>query len=235
VQEICIVCFGDSVTQGTPHVHPEETFPRVLERRLNQRFRPERAAFQVVNAGVGGENTAEGLARIQPDVLDHAPQIVIVEFGLNDVRYEPEKHIPVPQFVENLGRIAAAITDIGGQVILTTPSPVINERHPYSQATDYYDRWGGCDQALREYAEGVREAGRIIPVRVCDIYEAFVAKAIEAEFRGETHDYRDLLSLQPYISFEDGVHPTATGQRLIAQELYRLLLSMAPIAHQVDE
>jgi lysophospholipase L1-like esterase len=230
VQEICIVCFGDSVTQGTPQVHPEETFPRVLERRLNQRFRPERAAFQVLNAGVGGENTAEGLARIQADVLDHGPQIVIVEFGLNDVRYEPEKQIPAPQFVENLGRIATAIMEIGAQAILTTPSPIINERHPYSQATDYYRKWGGCNQALEEYVEGVREAGRIIPARVCDIYEAFVERAIEAEFRGETLDYRDLLSLQPYISFEDGVHPTASGQRLIAQELYQVLLVMDVIA-----
>jgi len=228
MQEISIVCFGDSVTLGTPHVHPEETFPRVLERRLRSRFAQQRIFFQLINSGVGGENTVQGLARIQADVLDHGPQIVIVEFGLNDVRYEPEWHIPVPQFVENLGRIASAIEEIGSLVILTTPNPIINERHPYSQAVKYYDKWGGCNQALEEYVEGVREAGRIIPARVCDIYEAFVAKAIEAEFRGETPDYRDLLSLQPYISFEDGVHPTPTGQKLIAQELYKTLLNVIP-------
>jgi lysophospholipase L1-like esterase len=228
LQEISIVCFGDSVTQGTPHVQPEETFPRILERRLRSRYAQRGVFLQVINSGVGGENTAEGLARIQADVLDHGPQIVIVEFGLNDVRYEPEKHIPVPQFVENLGRIAAAIQEIGSLVILTTPNPIINERHPYSQAVDYYDKWGGCNQALEEYVEGVREAGRIIPARVCDLYEAFVERAIEAEFRGETPDYLDLLSLQPYISFEDGVHPTPTGQRLIAQELYKLLITVIP-------
>jgi lysophospholipase L1-like esterase len=228
LQEISIVCFGDSVTQGTPHVQPEETFPRILERRLRSRYAQRGVFLQVINSGVGGENTAEGLARIQADVLDHGPQIVIVEFGLNDVRYEPEKHIPVPQFVENLGRIAAAIQEIGSLVILTTPNPIINERHPYSQAVDYYDKWGGCKQALEEYVEGVREAGRIIPARVCDLYEAFVERAIEAEFRGETPDYLDLLSLQPYISFEDGVHPTPTGQRLIAQELYKLLITVIP-------
>jgi lysophospholipase L1-like esterase len=195
---------------------------------LRSRFARQRLFFQLINSGVGGENTAEGLARIQADVLDHGPQIVIVEFGLNDVRYEPEKHIPVPQFVENLGRIASAIEEIGALVILTTPNPVINERHPYSQAVTYYDRWGGCNQALEEYVEGVREAGRIIPARVCDVYESFVERAIEAEFRGETPDYRDLLSLQPHISFEDGVHPTATGQKLIAQELYKVLLGVIP-------
>jgi lysophospholipase L1-like esterase len=195
---------------------------------LRSRFARQRLFFQLINSGVGGENTAEGLARIQADVLDHGPQIVIVEFALNDVRYEPEKHIPVPQFVENLGRIASAIEEIGALVILTTPNPVINERHPYSQAVTYYDRWGGCNQALEEYVEGVREAGRIIPARVCDVYESFVERAIEAEFRGETPDYRDLLSLQPHISFEDGVHPTATGQKLIAQELYKVLLGVIP-------
>lgn len=216
------------MTQGTPHVHPEETFPRVLERRLRSRFARQGIAIQVINAGVAGENTLEALNRIQVDVLDHGPQIVIVEFGLNDVRYEPEKHVPVTQFVENLGRIAAAIQEIGAVVVLTTPNPIINERHPYSQAVDYYDRWGGCNQALEEYVEGVREAGRIIPARVCDIYQAFIDRAVEAEFRGETSDYKNLLSLQPYISFDDGVHPTPTGQQLIAQELYKLLIELIP-------
>ncbi|MGQ9729724.1 MAG: SGNH/GDSL hydrolase family protein [Candidatus Zipacnadales bacterium] len=231
MQEFAIVCFGDSVTLGIPHVDVEEAFPRLLERRLRSRYAQQGVYFQVINSGVGGENSAEGLARIRESVLDHGPQIVIVEFGLNDVRYEPEKHIPVPQFVENLGRIAAAIKEIGSLVILMTPNPIINERHPYSLAVDYYDKWGGCNQALEEYVKGVREAGRIIPARVCDIYEAFVAKAIEAEFRGETPDYRDLLSLQPYISFQDGVHPTPTGHQLIAQELYKTL--QEPIAQLI--
>ena len=226
MQEISIVCFGNSVTEGVPLVHPDETFAKVLERRLKARFARDRAYFQVINSGVSGESSAEGLQRIQEDVIDHGPQVVIVEFGCNDVRYEPEKHVPVPQFVANLGEIAARVKDIGARVLLTTPSPIINERHPYSQAVDYYDKWGGCNQALVEYVEGVREAGRIIPARVCDIYEAFLEKAVEAEFRGETPDHRDLLSLQPYIRFEDGIHPTATGHHLIAQELYKELLQM---------
>jgi lysophospholipase L1-like esterase len=225
LQEISIVCFGDSITQGTPLVHPEETYPRVLERRLKSRFAAERIFFQVHNSGVNGETSAEGLARIQEDVLDHGPHIVIVQFGCNDVRYEPDKHTPVREFVENLGQIAARVAEIGAQVILTTPSPIINERHPYSLAVDYYDKWGGCNQALLEYVEGVREAGRIIPAKVCDIYEAFVAKAIEAEFRSEAADHSDMLSLQRYISFEDGIHPTPTGHQLIALELYKTLIS----------
>ena len=79
-----IVCFGDSVTQGTPSVDIDDTFPAVLQRRLNRRARRS-DEVRCINSGVGGENTAEGLARIQATVLDHGPTVVVVEFGLHDL------------------------------------------------------------------------------------------------------------------------------------------------------
>jgi len=226
---LTIVCFGDSVTLGVPHVPKADAFPAVLERRLNARLGSGRRC-RVLNAGVGGENCAEGLVRIERDVLAHAPQIVVVEFGLNDVRYEPDKGLPVPQFAANLRTIAEQVRAVGSAVVFTTPNPVINSLHPYSLGVSYYDRWGGCNQALEEYAEAVRDVCSQAHAPCCDVHAAFVAKAIAAEFRGEVADYRDLVALTPYISREDGVHPTARGHYLIAQELYRVLRDLLPAA-----
>lgn len=218
-----IVCFGDSVTLGTPYVHRDDTFVRVLERRLNSRaHRPE--AVKCVNSGVGGENTAEGLARIGPAVLDHSPDLVVVEFGLNDLRYEPEKSIPPDQFAANLRRIHGAVVKAGAQVVFTTPNPIINAYHVYSRATDYYDRWGGCNGAVAEYAQIVREVAAEVGAQLCDVYQAFVDRAIEMEFAGACLDWRDLTCLAAYLRTDDGVHPTAAGHALIAAELYKLLV-----------
>ena len=226
-----IVCFGDSVTQAVPYVAPEDTFARLLERRLNMRFLPE-FEVSVANAGVGGENTEEGLARIDRAVLAHSPDVVTVEFGLNDIRYEPHKRVVEQQFVANLRRMYALLTEAGARVVFMTPTPIIGAFHVYSANTGYYDEWGSCDGLNAVYAELVREVARETGAPLADVYQVFVREAIEAEFRGETFDYRDLSILSRYINSRDGVHPTAAGQELIAAELYRVLVSEGVLVAQ---
>lgn len=219
-----IVCFGDSVTQGVPHVHVNDTFPKLLERRLSQR-NAQAQRVVCINSGVGGENTVEGLARFQTAVVDHEPDVVIVEFGLNDIRYEPEKTVPPDQFTANLLTINEQIGRIGARAIFTTPNPIVNACHAYSRDTDYYDRWGGCNGAVIEYAELVRQAAGEAEALLCDVYEAFITKAIDLEFSGACSSYADLTCLGAYISTADGVHPTVLGQILIASALYRVIVT----------
>ena len=69
-----IVCFGDSITHGTG-ASREESYPSRLADALG---------LPVVNAGVPGDTTAGGLARLD-DVLAHDPWLVIVELGGNDL------------------------------------------------------------------------------------------------------------------------------------------------------
>lgn len=218
-----LVCFGDSVTQGVPHCAPADTFVSLLERRLNVRYAPWE--ITATNAGVGGENTGEGLARMQQDVLDRKPDLVTVEFGLNDIRYEPEKQVSEAQFEENLKLMYRQITAAGAGVVLMTPNPIVNVNHPYSQGISFYDRWGGCDGLNVVYAGIIRRVAAELQCPLADIYGVFLQEAVKAEFRGETFDYRDLSVLARYISSRDGVHPTAAGQELIAAELYRVIVS----------
>jgi lysophospholipase L1-like esterase len=218
-----IVCFGDSVTQGTPHVDPADTFTALLQRRLNRRANT-RASVVCHNSGVGGENTAEGLARIGPAVLDHSPDVVVVEFGLNDIRYEPDKAIAPAQFAANLQQIHSQIAAAGATVVFTTPNPIVNAWHVYSRGTDYYDRWGGCNGAVVEYAEIIRDVAAGLECYLCDIYAAFVAEAIAIEFAGATENHLGLTCLSAFIRSDDGVHPTAVGHELIARELYALIV-----------
>lgn len=140
---INVVCFGNSVTQALPHVSAEDAFVAVLERRINRRLEVLEAANRVrcVNAGVGGENTAEGLARIDEEVLALGPQLVIVEFGLNDLRYEPEKYLPEDEYAANLRTIRDLCRRSGAGVLFTTPNPIIDSVHGYSKGISFYDRW----------------------------------------------------------------------------------------------
>ena len=76
-----ILALGDSMTFG-PGVNVEETYPKVLERLLNEQ---EEDRYQVINAGASGYSAYEELVtwRNRGDDLD--PDLVIVGFCVNDV------------------------------------------------------------------------------------------------------------------------------------------------------
>jgi lysophospholipase L1-like esterase len=71
-----VACLGDSCTQlGSP------PYPDVLRDVLSERCGKE---VEVLNAGVIGYSTYQGLARLEQDVLPYRPDIVTIYFGWND-------------------------------------------------------------------------------------------------------------------------------------------------------
>jgi acyl-CoA thioesterase-1 len=73
-----IVDFGDSLTAGYG-LMPEQAFPARLETWL----RAHGIAARVVNAGVSGDTTADGVARLDWALADK-PDLVILALGAND-------------------------------------------------------------------------------------------------------------------------------------------------------
>lgn len=79
VEPIKIVAFGDSLTAGY-ELPATAAFPAVLQKRL----RADGYAIEIVNAGVSGDTSAGGLARLDWSVPNDA-DLVIVELGANDM------------------------------------------------------------------------------------------------------------------------------------------------------
>ena len=104
-----IYCFGDSLTAGYGIDDPDRTYPAVLEQKLSR----EGFHYRVVNGGVSGETTKDGLARVAR-VIAHHPQIVVVEFGGNDGL----RGLPVAQTQANLSTIVERLQQAGVTVAL---------------------------------------------------------------------------------------------------------------------
>ncbi|MBX3651150.1 MAG: arylesterase [Burkholderiales bacterium] len=117
-----ILAFGDSLTHGTG-AKAEESYPAVLGQLIGR---------TVIRAGVPGEQTAGGLARL-PEVLDeHRPKLVIVCLGGNDMLRKG-----TPANIEaNLREILKTIKSRGLDALLIgVPAPAVITRPP-----DFYSR-----------------------------------------------------------------------------------------------
>ena len=103
-----ILAFGDSLTAGLG-LPAEAAFPSRLEARL----KAEGIGWHVVNAGVSGDTTAGGLARLDWALADK-PDIVILELGANDAL----RGIEPANVRANLDAMIGKIQASGAKVLL---------------------------------------------------------------------------------------------------------------------
>jgi lysophospholipase L1-like esterase len=78
---IRIACVGDSWTFGMP-VNQDETYPSRLAARLRDAHPDQR--YEVMNFGVLGYSSFQGLQLLRTRVLDLQPDVVAIGFGMND-------------------------------------------------------------------------------------------------------------------------------------------------------
>ena len=76
-----MVAIGSSSTTGSGASAADRSFPTVMQQRLSGRGA---VIYDVTNKGLNGDTLAGMQARLQRDVLDLRPQVVILQTGVND-------------------------------------------------------------------------------------------------------------------------------------------------------
>ena len=82
---INIVCHGHSVPAGyfaTPYVNTFHAYPHLLHQMIKERF--PFAVTNVIVTAIGGENAEQGVSRFESDVLTHKPDLITIDYSLND-------------------------------------------------------------------------------------------------------------------------------------------------------
>jgi lysophospholipase L1-like esterase len=155
-----LVFHGHSVPAGyfkTPEVRTLEAYPHLLLAELRRMY--PLSVINVIVTAVGGENAVQGEKRFAADVLTHKPDIVFIDYALNDRWTEPAE---AGAAWESMIRQAL---DKGVKVILLTPTPDQGENILDPQAP------------LAVRAAQVRDLAARFGVGLVDSYAAFHALA----------------------------------------------------------
>lgn len=145
-----IVCFGDSITGAYYHTGGQRAWTDMLGIALERSY--PKARVEMTNAGISGHTTANGLARIEKDVLEKRPHLVVVMFGMNDVA-----RLPLEDYVANMKTIVEKCQAAGAAVLLCTPNSV-------------YDNGARPNGKLAELSERVKLLAKEQDLTVADCF-----------------------------------------------------------------
>jgi lysophospholipase L1-like esterase len=149
VGAIKIAAIGSSTTAGEGNIVP---YPHRLETALRAHY-PGRN-FDLLNRGVGGEEAPVELRRMQRDVIDERPSVVIWQVGTNAVWKKDDLDATAKAVRDGLSMLAEAFVDI----VLMDPQ--------YLPAVLTPDKIDGARRMVGLIEQAAAEAEATVPVNI---------------------------------------------------------------------
>lgn len=120
-EKINVGFLGGSITEGAGSSSNEFCYARMVCKRLGDIYKD--TDFECINAGVGGTTSALGLFRMKRDLLSKKPDIVFVEFAVNDTEFSS-----TGIYMENIVReVKKYNKNIPVLILLTTTTTVVDK------------------------------------------------------------------------------------------------------------
>lgn len=175
-------------------------------------------ALEVLNRGIGGNNSRHLLKRVDSDVLAAEPDLVVLMVGTNDM-LNSGAAVPLEEYRANLRTLAEQILGAGARLVLMTippcDEPALFSRHPRA----FFETRSPGERIADANAEVVRLA-KEMGIPVVDVFQ--ILNSIGAPGPDASSVLRNLAN----CGVNDGVHPTPEGYRLIATALYQEIAGM---------
>lgn len=187
-----IVFLGDSITQAG--VNPDGYVTLTAEGI--KKALPD-LGIKVIGAGISGHKVPDCQKRLDRDVLQKNPTIVVIYIGINDVwHWNRNEGTPIDVFEAGLKDMISKINAVGARVLLCTPT-VIGEK---TDGSNEYDKM------LEDYSNVSRKVARETGSQMLDLRKGFMdyLKANNPE------------NLEEGILTTDTVHLNKTGNKVLA-------------------
>lgn len=198
-----LVFLGDSITQGGAGPGGYITvFREALERDHKD------LGVEVIGAGISGNKVPDLEKRLDRDVLEKKPTVVVIYIGINDVWHSQSgKGTSKEDFKKGLRSILGRITKVGVRPVLCTAS-VIGEKT---------DGTNPLDKMLDEYCNVTRAVAKDTKTQLIDLRQAFLDHL--KDNNKENKDSGVLTS--------DKVHLNAAGNKFVASQMLAGLLGQS--------
>jgi len=198
-----VLFFGDSITEAGVR-------PGGYIRLMDSMIAAENKSgdYELVGAGVSGNKIYDLYLRIEEDVINKHPDIVLIYVGVNDVWHKASSGTGTDfnKFGRFYEAVVKKIQAAGAKVIICTPA-VIGERTDHSNQQDgdlnLYSQW------LRTYATQQK-------IPLVDLRNLFMNYNLSNNPQNK----------ESGILTTDRVHLNATGNTLVAKEMWRVIQTL---------
>lgn len=165
----------------------------------------------VVNKGIGGNSSADLLARIDKDVFQESPDLVILMVGTNDL-INTHKMVSIDRFKANMNSLLNQLSEKNIPTLLVSPptlDPVyLYERH---DSTKYdikpLDR-------IRLGRDAMKQISKERNIPFVDVFNYLECLDIPQ------HNMDDIIMNEKNSDKKDGIHFTKKGNELLALYIY---------------
>ena len=159
-----LVFHGHSVPAGyarTPVVNTFQAYPHRVLCGIKDRY--PNAVVNAITTAIGGEQSEQGAARFEAEVLTHRPDVLFIDYALND------RTIGLERSEKAWRSMIEAALARGVKVILMTPTPDLSEDIRSDQARLY------------PYVQMIRALAAEYHVGLADSYACFRSRAEAGE------------------------------------------------------
>lgn len=153
---INLVFHGHSVPAGyfkTPTVNTFDSYPFQVLKQLKEKY--PFAVINVINTSIGGETSLSGQKRFEAEVLNHKPDILFIDYALND------RSIGLEDSRKAWVKMIERAKKEGIKIILLTPSP------------DLEVNLSDKDNELEKHSNQIKELSKKYNIGLADSYSRF--------------------------------------------------------------
>lgn len=189
-----VIFFGDSITQAG--VKPDGYITQMKS------LLPD---YDLIGAGIGGNKVYDLYLRMEKDVLEKKPDVVVIYIGVNDVWHKATHGTgtDLPKFEGFYRALIKKIQANGAKVVLCTPA-VIGEKK---------DGGNEQDADLDKFSNSIRKISQEAGLPLCDLRKIFLDYNLE---HNKDNAEKGILTT-------DRVHLNKEGNALVAKSLSAII------------
>jgi lysophospholipase L1-like esterase len=201
---ITVLFMGDSITEGQ-YVDPTMRWTDLISFDLTKKYLQTPINLHFLNKGISGETSRQGLERYARDVQGNLPDLMTLEFGLNDCNYwvtdRGHPRCSLAAYRANLVEMIDRARLFGAkEIIMQTNHETLKRKVLLGGET--------LEDSRKRYNDAVREVAAETGVTLCDIEQAF-GPMTDAQLEETLLPYPDHLHLSEagHVRYQSVIQP----------------------------